>query len=79
MSGTRVSQALQNRFEAIRRAELQRLKKKLGGLSDEDRRSVEAITADVIHAIASVPVRALADDSRRPALEAVIRLFELEA
>jgi glutamyl-tRNA reductase len=79
MSGTTVSQALQTRFEAIRRAELNRLKKKLGGLSDEERESVEAITADVIQAIANVPARALAEDPQRPALEAVVRLFALEA
>ncbi len=79
MSGTKVSQALQNRFEAIRRAELDRLKKKLGGLSDEQRQSVEAITADVVRAIARVPACALADDPQRPALEAVVRLFALEA
>ncbi|MGE5242726.1 MAG: hypothetical protein ACM3SQ_00675 [Betaproteobacteria bacterium] len=79
MSGSKVSEALQNRFEAIRRAELDRLKKKLGGLSDEDRESVEAITADVIRAIASVPARALADGTKHPELEAVVRIFALEA
>jgi len=78
MSGPTVSKALQARFDAIRRSELERLKKKLGGLNEEDRRSVEAITADIIQAIASVPVHALSDNAQAPTLEAVIRLFALE-
>ena len=79
MSGPTVSKALQARFDAIRRSELERLKKKLGGLNDEDRRSVEAITADIIQAIARVPVHALSDDAQPPTLEAVVRLFALES
>ena len=77
MSGPAVSQALHDRFEAIRRAELDRLKKKLGGLTDEDRRHVEAITADIIHAIARVPAQALAAEVQSPALEALVRVFAL--
>lgn len=79
MSGPRVSQALQERFETIRRSELERLKKKLSGLTDEDRRHVDAITADIIQAIARVPARALHDDAQAPTLEALIRLFALDA
>ena len=41
MSGPTASQALQHRFDAIRRAELERLKKKLAGLSDADRAFVD--------------------------------------
>lgn len=78
MSGPTVSQALQERFDAIRRAELERLKKKLGNLTDEQRRSVEAITADIINAIARVPAPVLTDRARAPQLDAVIRLFALE-
>jgi glutamyl-tRNA reductase len=77
MSGPKVSQALHDRFEAIRRAELERLKKKLGSLTDEDRRHVESITADIIHAIARVPANALSN-AQPPALEALVRLFALE-
>ena len=79
MSGPTVSQALQDRFDAIRRAELARLKKKLGHLSDDERRSVEAITADIIHAIALVPARVLTDGSQAPSLDAVVRLFALDS
>jgi glutamyl-tRNA reductase len=77
MSGPMVSQALHDRFDAIRRAEFERLKKKLGGLTDEDRRHVEAITADIIHALARVPARALSN-AQPPALEALVHVFALE-
>ena len=77
MSGPTVSRALHDRFEAIRRAELERLKKKLGGLSDEDRRHVETITADIIHAIARLPAQALSNAQPR-ALEALVRVFALK-
>lgn len=78
MSGPTVSRALQERFDAIRRAELERLKKKLGNLSDDDRRSVEAITADIINAIARVPATVLADRAHASQLDALVRLFALE-
>lgn len=78
MGGPAVSVALRDRFDAIRRSEVERLEKKLRGLSDADRRSVEAITADIIHAIARVPERALHNNAPEPQLEAVVRLFELE-
>jgi glutamyl-tRNA reductase len=77
MSGGVVSQALQDRFESIRQSEIERLEKKFRGLSDDDRRVVEAITAEVVQAIADVPARLLDDDVPAPALEAVVRLFEL--
>ena len=77
MSGTKVSRALQYRFDMIRQAEIERLGKKLRGLTEDERRSVEAITADVIHAIACVPHRALHDDIPAPTLEALVHLFEL--
>jgi glutamyl-tRNA reductase len=77
MSGLIASRALRERFEAIRRAEIERLTKKLRGLTDDERRSVDAITADVIHAIARLPERALAGDASQPAAEALARLFAL--
>ena len=78
MSGPAVSQALQERFDAIRRAELDRLRKKLGHLSDDDRQSVEAITADIITAIARVPARMLAGRTDAPHLDALVQLFALD-
>jgi glutamyl-tRNA reductase len=77
MSGPIVSRALRERFEAIRRAEIERLTRKLRGLTDDERRSVDAITADVIHAIVSVPERALAAGASQSAAEVLVRLFAL--
>ena len=79
MSGGVVSQALRDRFESVRQSEVERLDKKLRGLSDDDRRVVEAITEEVVQAIAGVPARVLAQEVPEPALEAVVRLFGLEA
>lgn len=79
MSGLTASQALHNRFDAIRRAELERLKKKLAGLSEADRLSVDQITADIVGALTRGPRQALAEDSPHIAVEALIRLFALEA
>ena len=78
MSGSTVSRALRKRFDTIRRTEIARLDKKLRGLTDDERRSVEAITADVIEAIACVPERSLSADSPQPALAALVHLFALE-
>ena len=78
MSGGIVRQALQDRFESIRQAEVDRLEKKLRGLSEDERRIVEAITADVVGAIARVPARALADEVPEPALAAFAQLFALQ-
>jgi glutamyl-tRNA reductase len=79
MSGPTVGRALCDRFESIRRHEIERLKKKLRGLSDDERRSLEAITCDIVRAIATVPQRALEDDTPQPALDALVRLFALDA
>jgi hypothetical protein len=46
-------------------------------LSDDERRSVEAITEDVIHALVRVPERVLAAESSEPAAQALVRLFGL--
>jgi glutamyl-tRNA reductase len=78
MSGTTVSRALRNRFDAIARAEILRLEKKLRGLSEDERRSVEALTVGIIEAIACVPERALAADTPQPSLAAIVELFGLE-
>jgi len=79
MNGLTVSQALRHRFDSIRQTEIERLSKKLRGLSAADRQSLESITADIIRAIASVPERALAEHAPQPALDALVRLFALDA
>jgi glutamyl-tRNA reductase len=77
MSGPAVGEALRERFESIRRAELLRLNKKLRGLTDEQRESVEAITADITRAIVGVAERGLSEHGSQPAVDAIIRLFRL--
>jgi glutamyl-tRNA reductase len=77
MSGLAVGQALHERFESIRRAELQRMNKKLRGLTDDQRESVEAITAEITRAIASVAARGLSVHDSQPSVDAVVRLFRL--
>jgi glutamyl-tRNA reductase len=77
MSGTTVGRALRNRFETIRQAEVERLNKKLRGLTEADRQSAEAIIADIVEAIASVPERTLSDNTPPAALQALVHLFDL--
>ena len=77
MSGTSVGRALRNRFDAIRQTEIERLNKKLRGLSDAERQSAEAIIHQVVRAIARVPEQALTEDTPAPALRALVDLFEL--
>jgi glutamyl-tRNA reductase len=64
MSGETAARALGARFDAIRRAEMTRLRKKLACFSASDRAAVDAITAHVIDAIAAAPAPALARDQR---------------
>ena len=78
MSGSTVSRALCAHFDSIRQAELVRLEKKLRALTPDDRRSVEAITAEVIRGIARVPERRIDADASPQTLAALVRLFALE-
>ena len=59
--------------------QVQRLKKKLDGLTEADRQFVRQITTDVVDALARGPERALAQDPPSFAIEALVRLFALEA
>ena len=77
MSGASASQALRRRFESIRKGELQRLHRKLRGLTEDDRLSVETITADIVHALVRRPETALVIEESAATLEAVARLFAL--
>jgi hypothetical protein len=78
VSGSRVGEALQRRFEDVRRAELERLHRKLSALTPADRQSAEAIIADVIRALACAPAAALARDHQSQSLDAVVHLFGLD-
>jgi len=77
MSGTGVSRALRDRFEVIRRSEIERLQKKMRSLTDDERRLIDAVTADVVHAIARVPERTVKGDAPQTAIDAVFKLFQL--
>ena len=73
--------ALRQRFEAIRRAELQRLEGKLGGLSPESRARVDEVTRLIVEKLLLEPteqLKALPDEETQAAYtEAVNRLFRL--
>jgi len=73
--------ALRQRFEQIRRAELQRLEGKLGALTPELRASVDEVTRLINEKLLLAPtaqLKALPDEQTQMAYtEAVNRLFEL--
>ena len=73
--------ALRQRFDAIRRAELQRLDGKLGGLSPEARARVDEVTRLIVEKLLLDPteqLKALPDEETQVAYtEAVNRLFRL--
>ncbi|MGC4084328.1 MAG: hypothetical protein QM736_20010 [Vicinamibacterales bacterium] len=74
-----VRDALQERFDAVCREELDRLRRKLAGLSDDDRASAETVIAHVIGALAK-PAERLIDDPPHPAaIDAIVQLFALDA
>ncbi len=79
MSGSAVTRALHDRFECIRVRELFRLDKRLRGLTEADRQSVDGITAEVVRALARAPEAALVGDDAPPAaVDALVRLFALD-
>ena len=78
MSGPMVSRALCAHFDSVRQSELARLEKKLRRLTSDERRSVETITAEVIHAIAHGPRQLIDADTSPRTLDALVRLFALE-
>ena len=73
--------ALRQRFDAIRRAELQRLEGKLGGLPPEARARVDEVTRLIVEKLLLEPteqLKALPDEETQVAYtEAVNRLFRL--
>jgi glutamyl-tRNA reductase len=74
--------ALRQRFEAIRRSELQRLEGKLGALPPEARARVDEITRLIVEKLLLEPteqLKALPDEETQAAYtEAVNRLFKLQ-
>jgi glutamyl-tRNA reductase len=78
MSGSSATEALRNRFDAIREAELQRLSRKLRQLGPDERRDVESIAAEIISALALIPARAIVEQASQEDIDALSRLFALE-
>ncbi|HUR32800.1 MAG TPA: hypothetical protein VM032_03340 [Vicinamibacterales bacterium] len=73
-----MSDALQEHFDAVCRNELERLRRKLVGLSDTERESAETIIADVITALARGPSQVLVHTAHPETIDAVVRLFALQ-
>ena len=80
MSGGMVRDALQEHFDAVCREELDRLRRKLVGLSDDERACAETVIADVIGALARTSVQRLEDDTppHPAAIDAIVHLFALD-
>ena len=74
--------ALRQRFESIRRSELQRLEGKLGALSPDARARVDEVTRLIVEKLLLEPteqLKALPDEETQAAYtEAVNRLFKLQ-
>jgi glutamyl-tRNA reductase len=79
MSGEMAARALHQHFDNIRRTELSRLRKKVSALSEAERAEVEAITAEVVDAIARQPARTLVRDGSPVLVRAIVELFHVGA
>jgi len=77
MSGALAARALEAQFESIRRSEFTRLRRKVAAFSPEFVAQVDAITADVVRAIARRPVAALEADATPGLVQVALELFHL--
>jgi glutamyl-tRNA reductase len=75
MSGATAARALRDRFEAIRRTEWTRLERRVAALGPAERQEIEALVAEVVHALAEPPVRQLADADEPELVRAALHLF----
>jgi glutamyl-tRNA reductase len=71
------ARALHEHFDNIRRSELSRLRKKVSALTATERAEVEAITAEIVDALARHPARTLATDASPLLVQAVVELFHV--
>lgn len=74
-----IARALQDRFDEVCRAELQRLRRKTAALSPEERAEVDAISVEVTQAIAARVQAALESDRGAGLADVVARLFAVSA
>jgi glutamyl-tRNA reductase len=74
--------SLQQQLENLRRAELERVRAKLGGLTPEQEEAVEALTRGLINKIAHGPITELRRHAQQPngfpAIDLIRRVFRLE-
>lgn len=74
--------SLQDHFETIRQAEIDRVRGRLGELSPEQERALETLTHGIVNKIMHTPMRALKTVAREPEattlIDVVRRLFNLE-
>ena len=73
-----IAQALHERFDAVCRAELQRLRRKTAALSPEARAEIDAITVEVTHSIASRFEAAIDGQPGADLAAVVARLFAVD-
>jgi glutamyl-tRNA reductase len=71
VAGTIVS--LRERFEAVRRGEIHRLRGRLGDLSRDQEEVVEALSRDIIEKVLHVPVARLLSATARNQLPEIVR------
>lgn len=69
--------ALHARFEEVSRAELRRLRKKTASLSASQREQVDAVTVQVVQAIAARASEALRADEGQRLAPVLARLFRI--
>ena len=79
MSGEMAARALHEHFDNIRRSELTRLRKKVSALTASERAEVDAITAEVIAAIARHPAEALTTDGSPVLVQTIVDLFHVRS
>ena len=74
--------SLKQRFEAVRRHELKRVRKRLGQLSSAQENAIESLTHSIIDQILHAPITVLKiasdDNDSLVAIETVHRIFSLE-
>ncbi len=73
---------IQKQLEAVRAAEVERLRGKLGDLSPQQEEAIEALTRGIVNKIAHAPIaelrRAAANSSGSNAIDVIRRIFRIE-
>jgi len=67
--------SLQDQFETIRQAELDRVRGRLGKLTPEQEMAVEALTHGIVNKIMHTPIRSLKSAATGPEMTTIIETF----